>query len=176
VSEPSSRLWSFSLAVYGDAAVQAECIDLQERHAIDVNLLLFCIYVGAVLRAVLPDAELREAASLVNDWHKHIVRSLREARRALKLFAVDSSLIGSSAARLRTGVKAAELEGERIEQAMLEEWSALRVDGWLRAEPAEAVDANIRSLFAICCGSAGQPEMPHHLVAAALAAARPTGA
>jgi uncharacterized protein (TIGR02444 family) len=172
VSEPSSRFWSFSLAVYSDTIVQAECLDLQDRHGTDVNMLLFCAYAGAVHSAVVPDAELREAASLVEEWHKHIVQSLRRARRALKALATDSPAIVSQAAALRTGVKAAELESERIEQTMLEDWSTRRIAGWPHAEPAVAVAANIRNLFAIYRGSVGAPEMPDHLIAAALAAAR----
>jgi len=172
VSEPSSRFWLFSLAVYSDTIVQAECLDLQDRHGIDVNLLLFCAYVGAVHSAVVPDAALREAASLVDEWHKHIVQNLRRARRALKPFATDPSAIVASAGALRTDVKAAELESERIEQTVLEEWSTRRIAGWLRARPAAAIAANIRNLFAIYRGSSDAPEMPEHLIAAALAAAR----
>lgn len=171
MSEPSSRFWSFSLAVYSDASVQAECLDLQDRHGIDVNLLLFCAYVGAVGGAIVPDTELRDAARLVDEWHKHIVQSLRRARRALKPFATDPSAVVASAAVLRADVKAAELESERIEQTILEEWSTRRIAGWLRAQPAAAIAANIRNLFAIHRGSADAPEMPDHLIAAALAAA-----
>src|SRR6202000_1576818 len=43
-----SRFWTFSLAVYADPAVQRECLALQDDHGVDVNLLLFCAFVGAV--------------------------------------------------------------------------------------------------------------------------------
>lgn len=167
-----SRFWTFSLSVYNNTAVQTECLDLQDRYGIDVNLLLFCAYVGVVHRAILSDSEVRQAANVVGAWHKNIVRSLREARRALKLFATESSPIDSSAATLRASVKTMELEAERLEQTMLEDWSALRVDAWPRAQPTEAVVANIQKLFAICYGSAQQLDLPKHLIAAALAAAR----
>jgi len=111
-----------------------------------------------------------QAAGVVGEWHKGVVTSLREARRALKPFATDPSSIVSPAQTLRESVKAMELEAERLEQIMLEAWSALRVDAWPRAQPSEAVAANIRMLFAICDRSARQPDLPDHLVAAALAA------
>jgi uncharacterized protein (TIGR02444 family) len=171
VSEKRSRFWSFSLRVYSDAGVQTECLDLQDRHGIDVNLLLFCAYAGAVGGAVLPPSELREAAGLVADWHKGIVKSLRAARRALKPFAADPSLLQASAAELRSKVKAAELEAERLEQHILEEWSALRINAWPRAEPAAAVAANVRMLLATGDGPAPPPGLPPQLIAAALAAA-----
>jgi uncharacterized protein (TIGR02444 family) len=171
MSEPQSSLWAFSVSVYANAAVHAECLDLQDRHSIDVNLLLFCAYVGAVHGAVLSDTEVRQAASIVGEWHSSIVKRLLEARRALKPFATELSPIGSSAATLRTSVKATELEAERLEQMMLEGWSTLRVEAWPRAQPAEAIAANLRALFAICGGSAQRAELPTHLVAAALAVA-----
>ena len=172
MNEPGSRFWSFSLAVYSGSGVQAECLDLQERHGIDVNLLLFCAYVGAVCGVVLPAAALREARDLVGVWHRDVVQELRGARRALKPFAAAvPSPPGGSAAELRGTVKAAELEAERIEQAMLEAWSAERIKAWPRAEPETAVAANIQSLLALC-GQAAEPQaMPAHLAAASLAVA-----
>jgi uncharacterized protein (TIGR02444 family) len=172
VNEPGSRFWSFSLAVYSSSGVQAECLDLQERYGIDVNLLLFCAYVGAVCGAVLPAVALREARDLVGVWHRDVVQMLREARRALKPFAAAApSSSCAAAAELRNTVKAAELEAERIEQTTLEAWSADRLKAWPRAERETAVAANIRSLFALNHEAPRQPEMPAHLVAASLAVA-----
>ena len=170
MSECEPGFWSFSLEVYDHAAVRVECLDLQNRFGIDINLLLFCTYVGAVHGAVLSDSEMGLAVSIVGEWHKKIVNKLREARRALKPFATGPSPIISSAEKLRTSGKAMELEAERIEQVMLEEWSALRLDSWPRAQPTQAVAANIRALFAICDGSAQRADLPNHLVAAALVA------
>jgi uncharacterized protein (TIGR02444 family) len=172
VKEHQSRFWTFSLTVYGDAAVQRECLDLQDRYGIDVNLLLFCAFIGAVHGAVLPDHDLRQAVDLVSEWHKKIVTNLREARRALKPFATDGSSNVEAVASLRTDVKSKELEAERLEQMMLASWSRARVASWPRMQAAEAVTANIRALFALGAAAAGAPGQPHHLVAAAVAAAR----
>jgi uncharacterized protein (TIGR02444 family) len=167
VSEQPSRFWAFSLAVYGDAGVQAECLALQDRHGIDVNLLLFCAYVGAVGGAVLPVPALREAEDLVKAWHRDIVRNLRESRRRLKPFAAAASAIADAAAELRGAVKAAELAAERLEQLMLEEWSGARLGAWPRAEPSVAVAANIGALLAVADGA----PQPSRLIAAAIAVA-----
>lgn len=166
MSESTSRFWRFSLAVYADAGVQAECVDLQDRHGIDVNLLLFCAYVGAAHRARLPPAALHEAAALVADWHRNIVRSLRAARQALKPFGATLP----AAAELRSSVKAAELDAERLEQTMLDAWSETLVAGWPRVEADAAVVANIRALFATGDGPGRHAELPPRLIAAALAA------
>lgn len=168
MTERPLPFWTFSLAVYGDSAVQQECLDLQDRCGIDVNLLLYCTFAGAVHGAVLSEQDLRQAAGIVAKWQQEVVRSLRAARRALKPFATASSPIAGAAAALRAGVKAAELEAERIEQTMLQSFGAERLDAWPRDEPAAAVEANMRTLFAICAGPAPQPALPDRLVAAAI--------
>ncbi len=167
--EVPSPFWSFSLAIYGAPGVQEECLHLQERYGVDVNVLLFCAYVGAAYGALLSDGDVRAAVAATRDWNRAIVGSLREARRALKPLAADAS---APAAALRTVVKGAELEAERIEQMTLEGWSADRIETWPRAELKTAVVANIEALLVTHDGAAGQPDLTAHLVAAALSGAR----
>ncbi len=174
--EVQSRFWEFSLTVYGAPGVQEECLHLQERYGVDVNVLLFCTYIGAVHGALLSDRDVRAAAAATSDWNRTIVGSLREARRALKPFAADSSTPGAAAVALRATVKAAELEAERIEQMMLETWSAFRIETWPRDQPEMAVVANIATLLKTREITAAQPDLASHLVAAALASTRPAPA
>ena len=176
MSEPEGRFWSFSLAAYNKPGVQKECLNLQDEHGIDVNMLLFCAFVGGEHRAVLPEFDIKAALEVVADWHKNIVSWLRQVRRALKPLATDQTHVRLPAEFLRTSVKAAELEAERIEQAVLVEgWIARRVDGWRRAAPEEAVPANIHTLFVICCNSDRQPPLPFSLIGAAVAVAPAAG-
>jgi uncharacterized protein (TIGR02444 family) len=175
VKKETSPFWTFSLSVYRDPGVRTECLDLQDLLGVDVNLLLFCAFIGAVHGAALPDREIEAAASLVRSWHHDVVGSLRTARQTLKPLATGTSPIAVPAAKLRADVKASELEAEQIEQMMLERWSKTRIDGWERRRPADAVADNIRMLFATCAGAARQPELPRRLLAAALAAAPEAG-
>jgi uncharacterized protein (TIGR02444 family) len=162
----ASPFWKFSLTVYADPAVQQECLRLQDDCGIDVNVLLFCAFAGAVHGAVLSDSDVREAVEHVHAWHNDVVRSVRHARRALKPFAAGPSPLAAAGA-LRKSIAAAELEAERVEQMMLESWCVARLAGWRRGERTEATAANIRTLLAVCGGSA---ELPDRVVAAALAA------
>jgi uncharacterized protein (TIGR02444 family) len=175
LKKETSPFWTFSLSVYRDPGVRTECLDLQDLLGVDVNLLLFCAFIGAVHGAALPDREIEAAASLVRSWHHDVVGSLRTARQTLKPLATGTSPIAVPAAKLRADVKASELEAEQIEQMMLERWSKTRIDGWERRRPADAVADNIRILFATCAGAARQPELPRRLLAAALAAAPEAG-
>jgi uncharacterized protein (TIGR02444 family) len=172
VTERDADFWTFSLAVYADPRVQMECLALQDGYGIDVNILLFCAYVGAVHGAIVADAELLQAADHVASWQNDVVTKLRGARRALKPFATHPSPIATSATPLREQVKFSELESEHIEQMMLETWSATRLDLWPRAEPDAAVTANIATLLAQLGGPDRRPAPPNHLIAAALVAAR----
>jgi uncharacterized protein (TIGR02444 family) len=170
-----TRFWTFSLAVYADPTVQQECLDLQDDHGVDVNLLLFCAFVGAVHGVALSEHATRDAIDSVSIWQKDVAGALRMARRALKPFAAEAGPRGTAVADLRARVKNAELEAERIEQEMLEHWAAAHIDAWPHAMPADAVPHNIRTLLAI----SGETEKtvsvpaawPRHLIAAALATA-----
>jgi uncharacterized protein (TIGR02444 family) len=170
VKDGKSQFWEFSCTVYDNPAVQQECLCLQDEYGIDVNLLLFCAFVGAVHAAVLSDRDVQDAAGAVGEWHENVVSRLRGVRRALKHLALEKSPIASLALRLRTGVKALELHAERIEQTKLERWCAPRIATSRRAQPAHAIVDNVRTLLEISVGSGLRPELPNHLIAAALAA------
>jgi uncharacterized protein (TIGR02444 family) len=171
VKDEKSEFWVFSRVVYDDPAVQQECLCLQDEYDIDVDLLLFCAFIGAVHAAVLSDQDIKDAAGAVGRWHKNVISRLRGVRRALKSLALEKSPIASPAARLRNGVKALELNAERVEQAMLERWSSSRIEAWRRAQPADPIVDNVRTLLAISTKGGRRSELPNHLIGAALAAA-----
>ena len=112
---PPSPFWSFSLAIYRKPGVAEACLALQDRHAIDVNLLLAALFSGAGGIALDADAwAMLEGA--VGAYHREVVRPLRAARRALTPLEPGSPV----AAQLRSAVKAAELDAEHLEQLMIE--------------------------------------------------------
>jgi uncharacterized protein (TIGR02444 family) len=170
VSGQQQDFWTFSLAVYADPDVQMECLALQDGYGVDVNILLFCAYAGAVHGVVVPEAALLQAVEHVASWQKDVISKLRDARRALKPFISQPSPIADSATPLREQVKASELEAERVEQTMLETWSATRIDLWPRAEPNAAMTANIATLLGQLGAPDRRPAPPHHLMAAAISA------
>jgi uncharacterized protein (TIGR02444 family) len=76
--------WDFSLRVYGNDGVPAACIELQERRGIDVNLLLFCAWIGESGRGILGQSDLDAALAATAAWNRDIVRALRVVRDRLK--------------------------------------------------------------------------------------------
>lgn len=159
-----SQFWNFSLAVYGAPGVQDECLALQDRFGVDVNLLLLGAFVGAANGARLSADDIVSARGEVASWHEDIVKPLRQARRRLKAAAATDA----AAAQLRAQVKAAELEAERIEQTMLERWTEARRAAWPRGDRRDAIAANMAMLLTSYVAEAELPAATEHLAAAAL--------
>lgn len=107
-----NEFWRFSLAVYEPADVANEALALQEAIGLDVNLLLFCAWLGTRSIA-LSRSDIEAASRIVTRWHESVVRPLRSVRQQMK---VD---YGDAFANLGARVKEIELEAEQIEQAML---------------------------------------------------------
>jgi uncharacterized protein (TIGR02444 family) len=166
-----SKFWGFSLAVYGAEAVEPECLSLQDRFGLDINLLLLCAFVGAVHGVTLTADDIAAARAEAASWHDDIVKPLRAARRCLKTVALSEAGIAEAAAQLRTRVKATELESEYVEQLLLERWAEARLAAWLRRESRDAVVANVAALFKSYAVTEPLAAVTH-LVEAALAQAK----
>ncbi len=144
----SQPFWNFSIAVYSASAVQDECLNLQDQFGLDVNLVLLCAFLGAVHGIALTSDDISSARQEVQQWHDDIVRTLRAARRGLKTIELRDADAAKAAAQLRAQVKAAELESERIEQTMLEQWAAARLAARPRGNSRDAVLASLQALLA----------------------------
>ncbi|HWU48548.1 MAG TPA: TIGR02444 family protein [Asticcacaulis sp.] len=105
----NSDLWDWALRAYAGEGVAEACLALQDDHGQCVPLLLWAAWRG--------DASQAEAAAqIARDWQAVIV-PLRDARRRLK----TEVSAGDEADRLalRTQVKAAELQAEKVLLARL---------------------------------------------------------
>jgi uncharacterized protein (TIGR02444 family) len=153
-----NSLWRFSLRTYAAPGVADDCLALQERYGIDVNVLLFCAWLGAERRIVINMDEIESCERAVANWYARAVKPLRAARQAMKGLA--------EAEAIRTQVKALELEAERREQEML---FALAEERWPNQGDAKSADA-LRSnvdRFLHMRGAPGSQAVPHLIAAAA---------
>ena len=143
-----NEFWRFSLRVYSHDEVANECLSLQEALGLDVNILLFCAWLGT--RGVVLRREFIEAAcQLTARWRDNIVSPLRRVRRQLK---ADGNRFPS----LRERVKALELESEQIEQAMLFAYAQDLPDS-ASMRPADAIAQNVSEYIAMKAGSMSSP-------------------
>jgi len=143
-----SPFWNFSIVVYGSSSVQNECLNLQDQFGLDVNLILLCAFLGAGHGVALTSNDIASARQIVGQWNEDIVKPLRAARRHLKTIELRDADAVKAAALLRAQVKSAELESERIEQLMLEQWANARLAAWPRGKLRDAVVANLQALLA----------------------------
>ena len=90
--ERGSDFWRFSLSLYRMDGVPPACIALQDGHGLDVNIMLFALWLGSRGRALEP-AELSEADASVREWRAEAVVALRAVRRFLRTppAAVDAA-------------------------------------------------------------------------------------
>jgi uncharacterized protein (TIGR02444 family) len=111
-----SPFWRFSLRFYRQPGVAGACVALQDECGVDVNILLFFLWLATAQRGVSPDVAA-EVCAAAAPWRDNVVAPLRTVRRRLK---EESALVDRDAAgELRTRVKAIELESERLQQEAL---------------------------------------------------------
>lgn len=136
VAPDRTPFWQFSGVVYARPGVAEACIDLQDRHGLDVNLLLFCAWAGAQGRA-LDAGDLGLLRSASRPWQDEVVAPLRAARRWLRQQTAVPEDLGEA---FRTEVKALELQAEMLEQLVL--YQEIEIPE--AASDAAAVAANLR--------------------------------
>ena len=114
---PDHPFWDFSLRVYGSDGVPEACLVLQERHGIDVNVLLYCAWLGASGRGAIDDGEIARVCAAVEAWHAGIVRAVRGVRQRLKGGFGAAPVALSEPLRRR--IAKLEVDFEHVEQLML---------------------------------------------------------
>ena len=115
-------LWRFALAFYRRPGVAGACITLQDEAGVDVNVMLYLLYLAARGRAIHVD-DMRSIEAVTAPWRDAVVVPIREIRRKLKapLGAFEPEVTSG----LRDDIKRIELAAERIESQALESLIAL---------------------------------------------------
>lgn len=104
---------SFALAVYQIDDVAKSCLLLQESAGVDVTVMLFAAYAGAMRHARVSVDEITALRCRVRPWHDEVVRPLRAIRQRLKTGPAPAP--SRPTEQLRDRVKRAELEAELLE-------------------------------------------------------------
>lgn len=149
---PRDEFWDYSIALYARKEVARACLGLQRRHGIDVNLLLFCLWLAASGRGAFREGELSHVLAAAEAWHRRVVRPLRALRQWLKGEVAPAP--PDLAHELRRRIAAAELDAEHIEQLILAR--SLSRPGGDREPSAQARDA-AHNLSAYLSASAIEP-------------------
>lgn len=164
---PSLRDWAFS--VYDLPGVEDACLELQDRHGMDVVALLWCIWAGRH-HGVIDAGAMERIVAETAPWHAEVVAPLRAVRRRLKQAdgssapnrhdieraAIDSAGSGGDGAdrsgldRLRQQVADTELAAEVIQLERLDAATATTAKSGstsiVRRTGPAAVAANVANL------------------------------
>lgn len=135
--DTASNLWDFSLALYARADVANACLQLQDEHGVNVNILLWCAWLEQRGLA-LDEARLHSAQKRIHAWDEHYVIPLRHLRRRMK---VEFGVADIDIEQVRNQIKQAELLAEK----QLQLWLEVIDQSWDDAETNElAAGDNIR--------------------------------
>src|SRR5947209_1100619 len=141
-----NALWRFVLSFYAREGVSQACLTLQDRLGVDVDILLLAIFAEVGPGIVLDAGALAAADNLVRDWRSDILGPLRRARVRLKSGPAPAP--SAITEQLRNRIKAAELEAEQIELAMLADWLDRQSLPPASARAAENVPQEVARYFA----------------------------
>ncbi len=131
--------WRFSLSFYRQAGVAETCIALQDECGVDVNLMLFLLWLASGGRQ-LSVADLKDLDDAVRPWRELTIIPIRDVRRRLK--GAPTLVEAGKQEALRTKIKAIELEAERQQQEALYARSRSAPRG-VKAPPAVAAQGSL---------------------------------
>lgn len=81
---PSHSFWQFSIDLYRNRDVENACLSLQNRHGLNVNLILFCCWAASESYGRLEKNDFHKAFAAINRWHEMVTLELRKLRRMVK--------------------------------------------------------------------------------------------
>ena len=143
---PQSAFWQFSLAFYARPKVAAACLELQDSAGVDVNVMLYLLFLAAQNRQVSRD-EVARIDALAGAWREQVVLPLRTLRRALKTGIAPCPAEANEA--LRNSVKRIELDAERIEQEAIERLAPAQSTGTQSSSRIDAARTNLGAYTAL---------------------------
>jgi uncharacterized protein (TIGR02444 family) len=145
----TSPFWTFSLGYYRGAGVSEACLELQDNCGVDVNVMLFLLWLASQRRRMAAE-QVTAIADKVRPWQTDVIGPIRALRRMLKS---DAPLLDKGSAELfRTRIKAIELESERLQQQAMYAMAA-----GLTSETAPTAEAAARSSIAAYQSALGRP-------------------
>jgi len=117
----SHQFWDFSLSLYRKPGVADACLFVQDRYGLNVNLVLFCVWIADSGHGSLSVENVAAAVRRIMDWEQQVVRPLREIRRSSRheSLGVPEFLLETFQSQIET----TELEAEHVEQLVLAEFT-----------------------------------------------------
>lgn len=117
---PAQAAWAFMLDFYRRQGVSEACLVLQDEAGVDVVEMLMLVYADSALGKRLSGREIEALRAGTAGWREDAVLPLRAIRRKLKSPRQD--IAESAKEQLRTEIKKAELQAERLQVDFIARW------------------------------------------------------
>ncbi|HEY9032588.1 MAG TPA: TIGR02444 family protein [Pseudomonadales bacterium] len=114
---PSSEFWDFSTRTYQIPQVETACLSLQDNVNADVNIILYCCWLGENRQPLGAD-DMALLLDTSQRWQQAILQPLRNARRMMKqhIIAMPAELLEQTVRNMSD----MEINAEHMEQQALE--------------------------------------------------------
>lgn len=106
--------WKFSIKIYAEPQVEKALLQLQDKHGLNINLILYCCWYAFRGQGRLNKNELKDLIQCVQYWHDKVTLPLRRLRLVIKKYKEKTSLQS-----LYTDILQHELFAEQVEQLLL---------------------------------------------------------
>jgi len=113
---PKSEFWNYSTQLWCLPDVESICVDLQNNLDADVNLMLYCCWVGDMSKCLNED-DIQTLLDINKPWHT-MIKPLRDSRKMMQqqLIAMPSNIIEQTI----NNIKEMELNSEHMAQLSIE--------------------------------------------------------
>jgi len=113
---PTSEFWNYSTQIWTLPEVESICLDMQNHFDANVNILLYCCWVGDK-KLTLSDDDLQMLLDTVQPWQT-MIKPLRDSRKMMQqhLIAMPSELIDQTVGNMNE----MELNAEHMAQLAME--------------------------------------------------------
>jgi len=116
----TESFWNFAVRTYRCEGIPKACIALQDERGADVNVLLFCCWMGAT-RGEFEIETLDKVLEFSRAWADRVVRPLRSVRTWMKIEGCsDPAVPAESCMKLRERIKKVELQAEQLQENVMQ--------------------------------------------------------
>ena len=116
----AASFWNYSVRTYGKPGVADACLALQDRHGLDVNVLLFCCWFGCT-RGLVDESLWDRILTFSEPWAENVVRPLRAVRTWMKhTGCTQLDISKDQCIELREEIKRIELKAEQLQENTLQ--------------------------------------------------------
>ena len=122
---PNHPLWEYSIDLYGHQPVALACLQLQDKHRMNVNVMLLICWLAKTGRGRLQVDDIQKLLHSIESWNRNITKKLRNLRRFIK-----RNQRSAEYEAIKKDVQRHELAVEKMEQLFL-------LDGVYRHEAVE---------------------------------------